>query len=156
MTSGSILLWGMLGVALVVVAFFVFRWWRSNVANDQYVRGKAAADKDVHRALQGRSFIVGTPSDFIDGDLHGHFTWLSGERAWGLRLQYPNASLRSLAGLAFPLWVSSGDGEGWVRHPGGDVRLKAYNADVSFVLPQGLKDGEQIRLGVDAADHVAA
>jgi hypothetical protein len=155
MTSGSIFLWALVGVVVLGVAFFVWKWWSSHQANEQYVRGKATADKDVHHALQGKSFIVGTPSEFIEGGLHGQFSWLSGERAWGLRLQNPKTSLRSLEGLAFPLWVLPSDDETWVRHPGGDLRLRAYNTDVSLVLPQGLKDGDQVRLGDDADDRVA-
>jgi hypothetical protein len=155
MTSGSIVLWAMLGVVILAVAFFVWKWWRGHQANEQYKRGKATADKDVHRMLQGKSFIVGTPSEFLDGDLHGTFSWLSGERAWGLRLQNPKVSLRSLEGLSFPLWVLPGDDTTWVRHPGGDLRLRAYNTDVSLVLPQGLKDGDGIRLGENAEDRVA-
>jgi hypothetical protein len=43
----------------------------------------------------------------------------------------------------------------WIRHPDENVRLKAYNTDVSLVLPKGLKDGDQIRLGENAGDRVA-
>ena len=53
------------------------------------------------------------------------------------------------------MWVLQGDGGTWVRHPDGDVRLKAYNTDVSLVLPKGLKEGDQIRLGENAEDRVA-
>src|SRR5687768_3055902 len=139
MTTGSILLWATIVVIVLGAAFFVWKQWSSHQANEQYVRGKATADKDVHQALQGKSFIVGAPSEFSEGDLNGHFTWLSGERAWGLRLDNPKTSLRSLAGLSFPLWVRQGDDETWVRHPEGNLHLKAYNTDVSLVLPKGLK-----------------
>jgi len=64
-------------------------------------------------------------------------------------------SLRSLEGMSFPLWVLPGDAGTWVRHTDGNVRLKAYNTEVSFVLPKGLKEGDQIRLGDNAEDRVA-
>jgi hypothetical protein len=155
MTSGTILFWAMIGVVVLGAAFMAWRLWSGRQADRQYARGKATADTDVHHALQGKSFILGTPSDFTEGDLRGHFRWLSGERAWGLRLQNPTASLRSLEGTSFPLWVLHGDDGTWARHPDGSVRLKAYNTDVSFVLPKGLKDGDRVRLGDDAEDRVA-
>jgi len=34
------------------------------------------------------------------------------------------------------------------------VRLRAYNSDVSLVLPKGLQDGDQIRLGENVGDRV--
>jgi hypothetical protein len=153
MTTGSILLWATIVVIAVGAAFFVWKLWSSRQAAKQYARGKATADADVHHALQGKSFIVGTPSDFIDGDLQGHFRWLNGEGSWGLRLENPTASLRSLAGMSFPLWVLHGDEETWGRHPDANLRLKAYNTEVSLVLPKGLKEGDQIRLGDDAEDR---
>jgi hypothetical protein len=155
MTSGSILLWAMLGVVILGVAFFVWKRWVSHQANERYVRDKATANTDVNQALQGKSFVVGTPSDFIEGDLQGHFRWLSGEESWGLRLENPTASLRSLAGLSFPLWVLRGDEGTWARHPDQTLRLKAYNTEVSLVLPKDLKEGDQIRLGDDAKDRMA-
>lgn len=154
MTSGEILSWALIGVVVLGVAFFAWRWWSGRRADRQYARVRAGADTDVHRVLQGKSFTVGTPSEFSEGDLRGHFTWLSGERAWGLRLENPRSSLRSLEGTSIPLWIRQGDEEAWVRHPDGDVRLRAYNTDVSLVLPKGLKEGDQIRLGDDAADRV--
>ena len=155
MTSGSILLWAMLGVVILGVAYFVWRQWVSRQANQRYVRAKATANTDVHQALQGQSFTVGTPSDFSAGDLQGHFRWLNGEESWGLRLENPKASLRSLAGLSFPLWVQRGDEGTWARHPDQTLRLKAYNTEVSLVLPKDLKEGDQIRLGENAGDRVA-
>jgi hypothetical protein len=85
------------------------------------------------------------------GDLRGRFICLSAGRAWGLRLENPTASLRSLEETSFPVWVRQGDEETWVRHTDGNLRLKAYNTDVSLVLPSGLKEGDQIRLGDNAA-----
>ena len=155
MTSGTILFWAMIGVAVVAVAFVAWKLWSGRQADQQYARVKVGADTDVHQALQGKTFTVGTASDFIDGDLRGHFTWLSGERAWGLRLDNSRSSLRSLEGMSIPLWVLQGDSERWVRHPDGDVHLRAYNTDVSLVLPKGLQDGDQIRLGGNAEDRVA-
>jgi hypothetical protein len=155
MTSSTILFWAMIGVVVLGVAFLAWKLWRGRQADRQYARVKAGADTDVHQALQGKSFTVGTPSDFIEGDLHGHFSWLSAERAWGLRLENPRSSLRSLEGTSIPLWVLQDDEEMWARHPGGSLRLKAYNTDVSLILPTGLKEGDQIRLGDDAEDRVA-
>jgi hypothetical protein len=155
MTSGTILFWAMIGVVVLGAVFFVWKLWSSHQANQQYAQRKATADTDVHHALQGKSFIVGTPSDFIEGDLRGHFSWLNSERAWGLRLENPTASLRSLEGVSVPVWVLQGDEGTWVRHPAGHVPLKAYNTDVSLVLPKGLKEGDQIRLGANAEDRVA-
>jgi hypothetical protein len=155
MTSSTILFWAMIGVVVLGVAFLAWKLWRGRQADRQYARVKAGADTDVHQALQGKSFTVGTPSDFIEGDLHGHFSWLSAERAWGLRLENPRSSLRSLEGTSIPLWVLQDDEEMWARHPGGSLRLKAYNTDVSLILPTGLKEGDQIRLGANAADRVA-
>jgi hypothetical protein len=154
MTSGTILFWVMIGVVVLGVAFLAWRLWSGRQADRQYARVKADADTDVHQALRGKSFTVGTPSDFGEGDLRGHFSWLSAERAWGLRLENPRSSLRSLEGMSIPLWVLHGDEGIWVRHPDGNVRLRAYNTDVSLVLPKGLKEGDQIRLGDDAADRV--
>lgn len=153
MTTGTILLWALAGVVALVAVFFLWKLWSSRQAAKQYARGKATADADVHHALQGKSFSVGTPSDFIEGDLQGHFRWLKAEEAWGLRLENPTASLRSLAGMTFPLWVRHGNEETWVRHPEANLRLKAYNTEVSLVLPKGLKDGDQIRLGENAEDR---
>jgi hypothetical protein len=155
MTSGTILFWAMIGVVALGVAFLAWKLWSGRQANQQYARVKAGADTDVHQALQGKSFTVGTPSDFSEGDLRGHFSWLRAERAWGLRLENPTSSLRSLEGTSIPLWVLQGNEEIWVRHPDGNLRLKAYNTDVSLVLPTGLKEGDQIRLGDDAEDRVA-
>ena len=155
MTSSTILFWALAVVVVLVAAFFVWKLWSSRQANQQYARGKATANTDVHQALQGKSFIVGTPSDFIEGDLRGHFSWLNAERAWGLRLENPRSSLRSLEGTSVPLWVLQGEEGTWVRHPDGNLRLKAYNTDVSLVLPEGLKEGDQIRLGDNADDRVA-
>ena len=155
MTSGEIFSWTLIGVAVLGVAFLAWRWWGGLRADSQYARVKARADTDVHRVLQGKSFTVGTASDFSDGDLRGDFTWLSGERAWGLRLANSRSSLRSLEGTTIPFWVLQGDHGTWVRHPDGDLRLRAYNTDVSLVLPKGLKDGDQIRFGADAEDRGA-
>jgi hypothetical protein len=155
MTSGTILFWAMIAVVVLGVAFLAWKLWRGRQADRQYARLKVGADTDVQQALQGKSFTVGTPSDFIEGDLRGHFSWLSAQRAWGLRLENPKSSLRSLEGTSIPLWVLQGDDETWVRHPGGDLRLKAYNTDVSLVLPTGLKEGDQIRLGENAGDREA-
>ena len=155
MTTGTILLWALAGAVALVAVFFVWKLWSSRQADKQYAQGKATADTAVHHALQGKSFSVGTSSDFIEDDLRGHFRWLRAERAWGLRLENPRSSLRSLEGTSIPMWVLQGDEETWVRHPGGDLRLKAYNTDVSLVLPTGLKDGDQIRLGDNAGDQVA-
>src|SRR5215212_8583324 len=155
MTSGTILFWATIVVVALGVAFLAWKLWSSRQAAKQYARGKATADADVHHALQGKSFTVGTPSDFIEGHLQGHFRWLNGEGSWGLRLENPTASLRSLAGMAFPLWVLRGEKGTWARHPDQTLRLKAYNTDVSLVLPKDLKEGDQIRLGENAGDRVA-
>ena len=155
MTSGEILSWALIGVVILGVAFFAWKWSRGHQADRQYARVKAGADTDVQRVLQGKSFTVGTASEFSEGDLRGHFTWLSGERAWGLRLANSKSSLRSLEGTAIPLWILQGDGGTWAPHPDGDLRLRAYNTDVSLVLPKGLKEGDQIRLGENAADRGA-
>jgi hypothetical protein len=155
MTSSTILFWAMIGVVALGVAFLAWKLWRGRQADRQYARVKAGADTDVHQVLQGKSFTVGTPSEFSESGLLGNFGWLSGERAWGLRLENPRSSLRSLEGVSVPLWVLQGDGGTWVRHPEGNVRLRAYNTDVSLVLPEGLNDGDQIRLGADAGDRVA-
>lgn len=155
MTSSTIFTWTLIAVVVLGVAFFAWKWWSGQQADRQYARVKAGADTDVHRILQGKSFTVGTASEFTDGDLRGHFVWLSGERAWGLRLGNSKSSLRSLEGSSVPLWVQQGDGGTWVRHTEGDVRLRAYNSDVSLVLPKGLKDGTHIRLGEDAGDRQA-
>ena len=155
MTSGTILFWIMIGVVVLGVAFLAWKLWRGRQADRQYARVKAGANTDVHQALQGKSFTVGTPSEFSEGGLSGHFGWLSGERAWGLRLENSRSSLRSLEGTSIPLWILPGDGGIWVRHPDGNVRLRAYNTDVSVVLPKGLQDGDQIRLGGNAGDRVA-
>ena len=103
----------------------------------------------------GESFTVGTPSDFTEGDLRGHFSWLSGERAWGLRLENSRSSLRSLEGTSIPVWILQGDAGTWVRHPERRRAPQAYNTDVSLVLPKGLKEGDQIRFGDNAEDRVA-
>jgi hypothetical protein len=145
----------MIGVVVLGGAFLAWKLWSRRQANRQYARVKAGADTDVHQALQGKSFTVGTPSDFSDGDLHGHFNWLRAERAWGLRLENRRSSLRSLEGTSIPLWVLQGDEGIWVRHPDGNVRLRAYNTNVSLVLPKGLKEGDQLRLGDTAGDRVA-
>ena len=155
MTSGTILFWALIVVVVLGVAFAVWKLWGSRRADQQYARVKVGADKEVRQALQGKTFTVGTASDFTEGDLQGHFRWLSGERAWGLRLENPKRSLRSLEGLAFPLWILRGDEGTWGRHPDENVLLKAYNTDVSFVLPKGLKEGDQIRLGDNTEDRVA-
>ena len=155
MTSGTIVFWAMIGVVVLGVAFVAWKLWSGRQADRQYARVKAGADTDVHQVLQGKSFTVGTPSEFSEGGLRGHFRWLSGERAWGLRLENPRSSLRSLEGTSIPLWILQGDEGIWVRHPDGNVRLRAYNTDVSLVLPKGLKDGDQIRLGENAGDRVA-
>jgi hypothetical protein len=150
---GTILVWAaMVAVALGAV-FVVWKLWSNYQADRQYSHDKRTADTAVHHALQGQSFVVGTPSDFVEGDLRGHFRWLSADRAWGLRLENPRASLRSLAGISFPLWVLHGGGATWVLHKNGNLPLKAYNADVSLVLPNDLKEGDQIRLGADANDR---
>jgi hypothetical protein len=154
MTSSTILFWAMIGVVALGVAFAVWKLWSARQADRQYARVKAGADTDVHQALQGKSFTVGTPSEFSERGLSGHFGWLSGERAWGLRLENPRSSLRSLEGTSIPLWTLEGDQGIWVRHPDENVRLRAYNTDVSLVLPKGLKDGDQIRLGEHARDRV--
>ena len=155
MTSSTIVFGAMIGVAVLGVAFLVWKLWSGHQADRQYARVKAGADTDVNQVLQAKSFTVGTPSEFSEGGLLGHFGWLSGERAWGLRLENPRFSLRSLEGASIPLWILRGDGGSWVRHPDGEVRLRAYNTDVSLVLPKGLKDGDQIRLGKYAGDRVA-
>jgi len=155
MTSSTMLYGAMISVVALGVAFVVWKQWSSRQADRQYARVKASADTDVHQAFQAKSFTVGTPSEFSEGGLNGHFGWLSGERAWGLRLENPRSSLRSLEGTSVPLWVLQGDGGIWVRHPDGNVRLRAYNTDVSVVLPKGLQDGDQIRLGENAGDRVA-
>ena len=155
MTSSTILFGAMIGVAALGVAFLGWKLWSGHEADRQYARVKAGADTDVHQALQAKSFTVGTPSEFSEGGLRGHFGCLSGERAWGLRLENPRSSLRSLEGTSIPLWILQGDEELWVRHPDGALRLKAYNTDVSLVLPKGLKEGDQIRLGANAGDRVA-
>ena len=155
MTSSTIVFGAKIGVVVLGLAFLAWKLWSGRQADRQYARVKAGADTDVHRALQGKSFTVGTPSEFNEGGLGGHFGWLSGERAWGLRIENPRSSLRSLEGTSIPLWILRGDGGSWVRHPDGDVRLRAYNTDVSLVLPKGLDDGDQIRLGKSAGDRVA-
>jgi hypothetical protein len=155
MTSGTILFWVMIGVVVLGVAFLAWKLWSGRQAARQYARVKAGADTDVQQALQGKSFTIGTPSDFSEGNLRGHFSWLRAERAWGLRLENSRSSLRSLEGTSIPMWILQGEEETWVRHPGGDLRLKAYNTDVSLVLPTGLKEGDQIRLGENAGDRVA-
>src|SRR5436190_1662668 len=129
MASGTIFSWALIGVAVLGIAYLVWRMWSARQADSQYARLKAGADTDVHQALQGRSFIVGTPSAFIEGDLLGHFRWLSGQRAWGLRLGNPKSSLRSLEGTSIPLWVRQSDAGIWVRHTEGSLRLRAYDTD---------------------------
>ena len=156
MTSSTIVFGAMIGVVALGVAFLVWKLWSSHQADRQYARVKASADTDVHQALQGKSFTVGTPSEFSEGGLSGHFGWLSGERAWGLRLENPRSSLRSLEGTSIPLWFLQVDEGVWVRHPDENVRLRAYNTDVSLILPKGLKEGDQIRLGEHAGDRVTA
>ena len=155
MTSSTILFWAMIAVVALGVAFLTWKLWSGRQSDRQYARVKAGADTDVQQALQGKSFTVGTPSDFIEGNLRGHFSLLRAEGAWGLRLENPTSSLRSLEGTSIPLWVLQGDDETWVRYPGGDLRLKAYNTNVSLVLPTGLKEGDQIRLGENAGDRGA-
>jgi len=155
MTSSTILFGAMIGVVVLGVVFLGWKLWSGRQADRQYARVKAGAGTDVHQVLQAKSFTVGTPSEFNEGGLRGHFGWLSGERAWGLRLENPRSSLRSLEGTSIPLWILRGDEGIWVRHPDEHVRLRAYNTDVSLVLPNGLKDGDQIRLGENAGDRVA-
>jgi hypothetical protein len=156
MTSSTIFTWALIGVVVLGVAYLVWKLLRDRQADQTYARVKAGAGTDVHEVLQGKSFTVGTQSEFSEGGLVGHFGWLSGERAWGLRLSNPKSSLRSLEGTLIPLWIRQSDEESWVRHPEGSVRLRAYNTDVSLVLPKGLKDGDQVRLGADAGDRTAA
>jgi len=153
---GTILLWAAVIAVALGAVFLVWKLWSNYQANKQYAHDKGIADTAVHHALQGQSFIVGTPSDFVEGDLRGHFRWLSADRAWGLRLQNPEASMRSLAGTAFPLWVRQGDAATWALHKDGSLPLKTYNTDVSLVLPNDLREGDQVRLGADAKDRVAA
>jgi hypothetical protein len=43
--------------------------------------------------------------------------------------------------------------ETWVLHKGGTLPLKAYNTDVSLVLPNDLREGDRVRLGDDAKDR---
>ena len=155
MTSSTIVFGAMIGVVALGVAFLGWKLWSARLADRQYARVKAGADTDVHQALQAKSFTVGTSSEFSEGGLSGQFGWLSGERAWGLRLEKPRSSLRSLDGTLIPLWFLQGDEGIWVRHPDKNVRLRAYNTDVSLILPKDLKDGEQIRLGESAGDRVA-
>jgi hypothetical protein len=155
MTSSEIFSWSLIGVVVLGVAYFVWKLWSDRQADQQYARVKAGADTDVQQVLQGKSFTVGTASEFSEGGLLGHFGWLSGERAWGLRLGNPKSSLRSLEGTLIPLWIAQGEEATWVRHPDRSVRLRAYNTDVSLVLPKGLKDGDRIRLGEDAGDRSA-
>jgi hypothetical protein len=156
MTSSEIFSWSLVGVVVLGVAYVVWKLWSDRQADQQYAQVKAGAGTDVHQVLQGKSFTVGTPSEFSEGGLLGHFGWLSGERAWGLRLGNPKSSLRSLEGTLIPLWILQGDETTWIRHPDGSVRLRAYNTDVSLVLPKGLKDGDRVRLGEDAGDRTAA
>jgi hypothetical protein len=151
---GTILVWAAMAAVALGAVFVVWKLWSNYQADRQYSHDKRTADTAVHHALQGQSFVVGTPSDFVEGDLRGHFRWLSGERAWGVRLENPRASMRSLAGMYLPLWVLQGDGETWVLHKNGNSTLNAYSADVSLVLPNDLKEGDQIRLGADAKDRV--
>jgi hypothetical protein len=155
MTSSTIVFGAMIAVAVLGVAFLAWKLWSSHQADRQYARVKAGADTDVHQVLHAKSFVVGTPSEFSEGSLRGHFGWLSGERAWGLRLENSRSSLRSLEGTSIPLWILRGDEMVWMRHPDENVRLRAYNTDVSLILPKGLKDGDQIRLGENAGDRVA-
>ena len=155
MTSSTIVFGAMIAVVALGIAFLAWKLWSGHQADRQYAQVKAGADTDVHQALHAKSFTVGTPSKFSEGDLSGHFGWLSGERAWGLRLENSRSSLRSLEGTSIPLWILRGDEVVWIRHPDESVRLRAYNTDVSLVLPKGLKDGDQIRLGEKAGDRVA-
>jgi hypothetical protein len=150
---GTILLWAAVITVALGAVFLVWKLWSNSQANKRYAHDKGTADTAVHQALQGQSFIVGTPSDFVEGDLRGHFRWLSADRAWGLRLQNPAASMRSLAGTAFPLWVRQGHGATWALHKDGSLPLKAYNTDVSLVLPNDLQEGDHVRLGGDAKDR---
>ena len=150
MTSSTVVFGAMIGVAVLGVAFLVWKLWSAHQADRQYARVKAGADTDVHQVLQAKSFTVGTPIEFSEGGLNGHFGWLSSERAWGLRLENPRSSLRSLEGTSIPLWLLEGEKGIWVRHSDENVRLRAYNTDVSLVLPKDLKDGDQIRLGKNA------
>jgi hypothetical protein len=153
---GTILLWAALVAVALAAVFLVWKLWSSHQANKRYMHDKGAADTAVHHALQGQSFVVGTPSDFAEGDLRGHFRWLRADRAWGLRLENPAASMRSLAGMAFPLWVRQGNAETWALHKDGSLPLKAYNTDVSLVLPGDLREGDHVRLGDDAKDRAAS
>ena len=153
MSSSTFVFGAMIGVVALGVAFLAWKLWSGRQADRQYARVKAGADTDVHQSIRGKTFTVGAPSEFSEGTLSGHFGWLSGERAWGLRLGNTRSSLRSLEGTSVPLWVLQGDEGLWVRHPDGNVRLRAYNSDVSLVLPKGLKDGDQIRLGENAEER---
>jgi hypothetical protein len=150
------LFWGFMAVIALGIAFVVWKLWSDRQADSRYARTKVGADADVRQVLQRRSFTVGTPSDFDEGGLVGHFGWLSGERAWGLRLRNPKSSLRSLEGTSVPVWILRGEEKTWVRHSDGNVRLRAYNSDVSLVLPKGLQDGDQVRLGENVEAPAAA
>jgi len=102
MTSSEVFTWFLVGVAVLGVAYLLWKLWSDRQADSRYAQLKAGAGTDVQEALQGKSFTIGTPSDFNEAGLVGHFGWLSGERAWGIRLGNPKSSLRSLEGTPFP------------------------------------------------------
>jgi hypothetical protein len=156
MSSDTLVFGSLAGVVLLGVAFYMWKLWGDHQADVVYAQVKSQADADVHHALEGKRFIVGTPSDFIDGKLRGHFGWLSAQGAWGLRIEDSTSSLRSLEGRQVALWVRADGGRPWVRHTDSNVRLKAFNTDISFVLPNGLTEGSQVRLGDHADDRVAS
>jgi len=153
--DNSIMLGGLIVAVALGVAFIAWKLWDSNQADQQYAHDKQSADAVVRDALQGHSFTVGEPADFTEGQLHGHFSWLGARGAWGLRLTHPKSSMRHLNGMPFPLCVRHRDGETWARHTGEALPLTAYNTDLSIVLPQGLHEGDQIRLGTDALERAA-
>lgn len=154
--SSAILFWGMILVVALGAAWLGWKLWSDRQANRRYSNDRDSAHAVVRDALQGRSFVVGEPVDFSDGELRGHFRWLQAEGTWGLRLEHPTASLRHLNGKSFPLWIRRRDGESWVLHTAGRSRLTAYHAQLSLLLPKDLEEGDGIRLGDDANDRVAA
>jgi len=153
--ASTILFWAVIAAVALGVAFLVWKVWSGKRANRQYADDKQSADTVVRDALQGRSFTVGEPVDFTNGELRGHFSWLRAEGAWGLRLTHPTTSLRHLNGMTFPLWIRPRDGGTWTRHTAENLPLTAYNTDLSLVLPQDLQEGDQVRLGNDAIDRAA-
>jgi hypothetical protein len=98
--SSTILLWAVIIVVALGAAWLVWKLWSSNRAKRQHVHDQKSVDTVVRDALQGRSFSVGEPLDFSDGDLRGYFRWLNAEGAGGLRLEHPKTSLRPLIGGA--------------------------------------------------------